>query len=219
MTESKITPGSKIHIEPLSPEKIPAAFAEDEGRRLVKLATDHLGADGVRYALIHLDDGVLWGRINGDRLSVPDMNDYWTPELRSVTVQQCRVFGDQGELFIWREAEGQWRGRVVIEGGATEVAMFEESQILYGDMAHDGTEGHDLPPPPRKSGFTAIYEFKKGTGIRQIVPIEATDALEKGERVTLTVRHYLTQDYDGQAKFFCSRLKSIGTRRPDRDGQ
>jgi len=203
---------SKIHIEPLSPGQIPPAFAEaeDEGRRLVKLAADHLGAGGASYALIHLDDGVLWGRVDGDKLTTPDPSE-WTPKLRTVTVQQCRVFGDKGELFIWREAEGRWRGRVVIEGGATDVAMFEEPQILYGDMAHDGTERHELPPPPKKSGFTAIYEFKKGTGIRQIVPIEAADVLKKDERVILTVRHYLTRDNDGQARFFCSRLKSIET--------
>ncbi len=212
MTES-------IRIEPLSPERIPAAFAEDEGRRLVKLATDHLGADGIRYALIHLDDGVLWGSVDGAKLSVPDPNDDWTPKLRSVTVQQCRVFGDRGELFIWREAENRWRGRVVIEGGDTDIAMFEEPQILYGDTAHDGDERRELPPPPAKPGFTAIYEFKKGTGIRQIVPIDATDAMERGERVTLTVRHYLKPDDDGQARFFCSRLKSIETRRPEKNGK
>ncbi len=210
---------SRIHIEPLSPEQIPAAFAEDEGIRLVKLATDHLGADGVSNALIHLDDGVLWGRVDGDKLCVPDANDDWTPKLRSVTVQQCRVFGDKGEVFIWREAEGRWRGRVVMEGGATEVAILEEPQILYGDTVHDGDKGHELPAPPKKAGFTAIYEFKKGTGIRQIVPIEATDALGKDERVILTVCHYLIPDDDGQARFYCSRLKSIKTGRPDKNGK
>jgi CRISPR-associated protein (TIGR03984 family) len=210
---------SKIQINHLSPEQIPGNFAEDEGKWLVDRAAEHLGRDGIRYALIHLDDGVLWGRVEGGKLSLPDANEHWTPKLRTVTLQQCRVFGDKGELFIWREAENRWRGRVVIEGGATEVAVFDESQILYGDMVHDGDKKHDLPSPPTKTEFTAIYEFSKGTGIRQIVPIDATAALEKGERVILTVRHYLKQDDDGQAKFFCSRLKSIETRRPDKDGK
>lgn len=208
----------KIHIAPLGPEKIPSDFAADEGQPLVRLAAEHLGAGSLRYALIHLDDGVLWGIVADGKLSVPDAHEHWTPPLRTVTVQQCRLFGDQGELFIWREAEGRWRGRVVKEEGETAVALLDEPQILYGDTAHDGSPDHKLPPPPQKDGFTAIYEFKKGTGIRQIVPLAVADALAKGERVILTVRHYLKPDEDGQAKFFCSRLQSIQTRRPDQHG-
>lgn len=190
----------KIRIEPLSPE---SNFADDEGRWLVNCAAEHLGAGGACYALIHLDDGVLWGRIDRHRLIVPSQSN-WTPELRSLAVQQCRVFGEKGELFILRESEGRWSGRVVIEDEAGYEAI-DEPQILNGRRVF-GDENH--LPPPAPSGFTPIFE--PDTGIRQIVPVVVTaNDFNQDKRVMLTVRHYLTADDDGQAGFFCSRLKDI----------
>ncbi len=184
-------------IEPL--EKIPADFAADKGQWLVETAAGFLGAGGVSYALIHADDGVLWGLVTGNQLTVPLPGD-WTPALRSTTIQQCRIFGDKGELFIWREAEDQWRGRVVIEDTNVAYEKIEEAQILYGNHVNSL---HAVP-----AGFTPIFE--KTTGIRQIVPVAITqDQFDKGKRVTLIVRHYLTADQEGQAVITLSRLVSV----------
>lgn len=183
-------------VEPL--EKIPADFAADKGQWLVETAAGFLGAGNVKYALIHADDGVLWGLVTGNQLIIPDSSD-WTPPLRSITIQQCRIFGDKGELFIWREAEDQWRGRVVIEDTNVAYEKIEEAQILYGNQVNS------LQAAP--AGFTPIFE--KTTGIRQIVPIAITQDQFEKKRVTLIVRHYLAADQEGQAIIPLSRLVSV----------
>jgi CRISPR-associated protein (TIGR03984 family) len=204
----------KPRIEKISPD---SNFADDEGEWLVICAANHLGAANVRYALIHLDDGVLWGRVEGDKLILPRPGD-WTPKLRSVTVQQCRLFGDKGELFIWRESEGRWRGRVVIEEGENYDPIIEP-QVLNGNRVYrNETEQARRVWATVPNGFTPIIELE--TGMHQIVPIEISERdFEANKRAFLTVYHYLSPDDDGQAKFFCSRLKSIEIRRPDRDGK
>lgn len=211
-TEIKTT--LKPRFKPLEPDAILSDFAANNGQWLIKTAREQCGADGVAYALIHADDGVIWAKVAGDALVYPPTDD-WTPELRTATIQQCRLFGDKGELFIWRTSDGevlrrdadekfiwqetgqQWRGRIVSEEEATGFS-FEERQVLYGSRIHK------LQPAP--TGFTPIFE--PTTGIRQIVPLAFTE-LKDNERVTLTVVNYLEQDDDGQARICCSRLKSI----------
>jgi CRISPR-associated protein (TIGR03984 family) len=206
----------KPRIEKISLGSIPDHFA-DEGKWLVTCATDHLGAANVSYALIHLDDGVLWGRVEGDKLIVPSQGD-WTPKLRSVTAQQCRLFGDKGELFIWRESESRWRGRIVIEEDENYDPIIEP-QILNGNRVYrNETEQERRVWATVPDGFTPIIEIE--TGMRQIVPIAISERdFQANKRACLTAYHYLAPDDDGQAKFFCSRLKSIETRRLDRDGK
>jgi CRISPR-associated protein (TIGR03984 family) len=188
---------SKPRIEPLG--DIPPNFAQDNGRWLVERAAGLFGVDGTKYALIHADDGVLWAIVNGNDLLYPTQSN-WTPQLRSKTIQQCRIFGTTGELFIWREGEHQWRGRVVLEEPGAEYELIEEAQILYGDRVH-----LSQPAPP---GFTAIYEAT--TGMRQIVPgLVTTSDFTRGCRMTLAVTHYLTADSHGQAGIYCSRLKDV----------
>lgn len=187
---------SRPRIEPLAQEKIPADFAGNNGQWLVECATGLLGVNGVSYALIHADDGVLWGLVNSNQLSRPSPSD-WSPELRTTTIQQCRIFGTKGELFIWREAEGQWLGRVVIEDANVTYEQIEEAQIMYGSRA-----GSSQSVP---AGFTPIFEVT--TGIRQIVPVTITqDQFDKGQRVVLNVKHYLSADQEGQAIIKLSRL-------------
>ena len=204
-------------IEKISPDSINTDFVEDDGMWLVTCAASHLGATNVSYALIHLDDGVVWGKVQGDKLVVPGQGD-WTPKLRSVTVQQCRLFGDKGELFIWRESEGRWRGRIVIEENET-YNLITEHQMLIGKRVYrNGTEQEQRVWLTVPDGFTPIIEIE--TGMRQIVPIEISDRdFQANKRAYLTVCHYLAPDDDGQAKFFCSRLKSIEARGTSGNGK
>jgi CRISPR-associated protein (TIGR03984 family) len=200
-------------IEPLKSEEIAASFA-DLPAGLAERAGSLGWADGVAYALIHADDGVIWGRIetNADapQLVVPDQSD-WTPPLRRETIQQCRIFGAQGEWFVWRTAENEWRGRLVIEEPEADYQPIEETQILIGSRVHR--------TQPAPAGFTAIYE--PGLGMRQIVPFTVPPEALKDEllnfkddrRVGLHVRHYLDEDEDGQARIVCSRLCKVDLER------
>ena len=186
-------------------KNIPPDFAENNGSWLVENAADLLILNESGYVLLHADDGVLWGRIEGGRLVTPPPSE-WTPSLRSLTIQQCRVFNSKGELFIWRESEGVWNGRALIEDGSAYRSM-EKSAILCGSR---------IVSHPAPQGFTPIIE--PGVGMRQIVPVQIPDdALRKDNkrefkddwRVVLRVVEYFSEDDDGQVIIVCSRLKAI----------
>jgi CRISPR-associated protein (TIGR03984 family) len=180
--------------------EIPPYFADGNGAWLVERALALLGASSVTHGLVHADDGVLWTIVRGNRMIFPSKGR-WTPELRSKTIQQCRLFGGRGELFIWREAEDRWRGRVAVDQPETVYRQIQEKHILYGDRLDTSVSA-----PP---GFTAIYEGT--TGMRQIVPCIVTDSdFDGGHRIALTVTHYLSHDQDGQALISYSRLNAVG---------
>lgn len=194
MTEFKPTPLPAM--TPLEPAAIPSDFADDGGVWLVRQAADLMDADTKLYALIHLDDGVLWGRVENGKLLVPLAQDCdWVPELRSLTIQQCRLFSRKGELFIWRIAEGQWRGRKALHDPAC--VFIKEEQLLLGNREE---KRFNLPPD-----FMAIREAS--TGLRQVVP--RTVKIGDDHRLALVVYHYLSEDGDGQANIKCSRLVDL----------
>jgi len=120
-------------------------------------------------------------------------------------VQQCRLFGDLGELFFWREVEGVWRGRKLVDVPGAHYEFISERPYLVGDHVYDPTHDRsssrlDTWPP----GFTPIIEV--ATGMRQIVPC----VVSGGQRARLTILHYLHEDEDGQSVIKCSRLKHVG---------
>lgn len=183
-------------MTPFEPAAIPSDFADGGGVWLAQQTADLVTTDQPLYALIHLDDGVLWGRVENGKLVVPLPTDCdWVPPLRTLTIQQCRLFSRKGELFIWRIAEGQWRGRKVLDAPDTHYETIEENQLLVGNQiaAH-------LP-----NGFMALRE--KSTGLRQVVPLTAK--IDDDHRLALVVHHYLSEDADGQANIKCSRLVDL----------
>jgi CRISPR-associated protein (TIGR03984 family) len=199
-----MTKKNKLPVTTLEPAEVGNSFAENAGAGLLKLAASIFKTQPSGFALIHADDGVLWGHIDAGRLSILSRSD-WTPDLRTTTIQQCRVFNLAGELFIWREAEGIWRGRLFVEDGI-ERPTISESAILYGNQ--EVKLPINLPP-----GFTAIRE--EGLGVRQIVPVAITQADFDGkppQRVKLGIIHYLAEDEDGQARIACSRLKKVASK-------
>ena len=182
-------------VEYLESAAIPTSFADAPGTWLTQWAQQLASADETVYVLIHADDGVLWGKII-DATVVTAPADPWVPTLRTKTVQQCRVFGSRGELFIWREAEDRWHGRVLIEEAAN-YCTIEEEQVLWGEMAKAST-----------SSFTPLFE--EGEGMHQVVPLIVTQAqVHAQHRVFLSVRHYLSEDDDGQSRIVYSRLNGL----------
>lgn len=186
-------------MTPYEPSAIHSDFAGNGGEWLVKQAVDLCDAESKLYALIHLDDGVLWGRVENDKLVVPSPADCdWVPTLRTLTIQQCRLFSRKGELFIWRIAEGRWRGRKVTDAPNTNYELIPEEQLLIGNQV-----AAKLP-----NDFMAIREAS--TGLRQVVPLTAT--IDDDHRLALVVHHYLSEDDDGQANIKCSRLVDLITK-------
>lgn len=205
------TKSPPVNSAPYAPAAF-SEFAKDVATWLVQQAAGLASAAQPVFLVIHADDGVIWGRIQNGVLSYPKPSA-WTPPLRAVTVQQCRLFGDLGELFIWREAEKVWRGRRLVDIPGVAYEVITERPYLVGDRIYDSErDSSDSRLTSWPQGFTPIIEI--ATGMRQIVPcaVSVNNAGEiiQGQRPRLTVLHYLHEDEDGQSLIKCSRLKHIG---------
>lgn len=136
--------------------------------------------------LLHADDGVIWGQLQGDNLALSSdafPNDVGVT-LRAKTVQQLRLFSEAGELLIWRDGAG-FQGRVVVDTAVKTDDYHDEDFLLWGTAigANDG--------------FTLLQEG--GRGLHHAPP-------GNGETARLKVRHYIQYDEVGQAHFSLSRV-------------
>jgi len=69
-----------------------------------------LSQQGMKYGLAtllaHADDGIIWGTLRDGRLCLS--GDYFpnvSPPFRTITLRECRLFGPDAELHVWRESE------------------------------------------------------------------------------------------------------------------
>jgi CRISPR-associated protein (TIGR03984 family) len=152
-----------------------------------------------RWLLAHCDGGVVWG-LRGD-------DDRWTlsgdvfPEmarpLDGASVQQLRVFGEAGELLVWRH-EGTLRARWLADRD-TDVPECakpddEEDRLLLGRKVERTSRG-----------FTLLND---GTGARHAPPV--TGPFHEGQRPRLRVRHYFEHDEEtGAVRVAASRLVAV----------
>jgi CRISPR-associated protein (TIGR03984 family) len=162
-----------------------------------------------QWLLAHADDGVIWGRLDdghlvtshdvaqGDAAASP-----YCAELRTVTLQQARLFGERAELLLWRDGDNVWHARVIREPeeGAGDKAdwldALEEWQMLWG------TQGN-----PLASTFTLLWDGAQG--LRHAVPMSLPLANDgKTTPPRLHVRHYLDKE-DDFARIVVSRLVSL----------
>jgi CRISPR-associated protein (TIGR03984 family) len=170
-------------------------------------APANLGS-GFAWALAHSDDGVTWGRFEEDsgcwRLGhdvVPEVS----PPIRIGALQELRVFGDGGEVLIWRTGDGL-RGRCIKDAergsprDATDpLAPSEESRILRGDRIREDAGG----------GFTRVTD---ATGAEQVLPLTLDKAQLRERKVRLRVKHYWVQDADnGTVRIAMTRLVRLTT--------
>lgn len=149
-------------------------------------------ARGLRYFLAHDYDGVIWGFIeNGEmKLSGEAFSEVAVP-LRILTLQEARLFGEAGELLVWRGQEA-WNGRFLSDDG--EDILGDEVHRLWGTASD---------PPGPQDGFTLMRD-----GVQDLLHAPPL-TLPRDARATLTVRHYLDYDDQGQAYIALSRLVSV----------
>jgi CRISPR-associated protein (TIGR03984 family) len=155
----------------------------------------------LNYLLAHAEDGVIWGRFDNNQLTtaekVFDKSKFNFPTLRLLTLQQCRVFGPNGEVLLWRTGE-QWRSRLVQDN--PEVDKIPERQILWG------THGE------KRGNFTLLWDGSQG--LKHAVPFTDIALDERNRlinRVRLIVHHYIDYDDSGVARIHLSRLVDLTT--------
>jgi CRISPR-associated protein (TIGR03984 family) len=146
---------------------------------------------GLVWALAHCDDGVTWGTYDagaktwhlGNRVA-PEVS----PPIRSKTLQELRLFGEGGEVLIWRTDEGL-QGRFLREAEppidrsdeANPLRPLDEPRILRGTLVLAECE----------HGFTHVGD---GAGAEQVLPLAVNKEQLRAAQVRLDVRHYYEVD-------------------------
>lgn len=150
----------------------------------------------LKFLLVHADDGVIWGRFDGNKFALSSdglfPNADGGPELRQETLQQARLFGPSGELLVWRSND-DFTARLIDDGETPpEEALADETYWLWGI-------GTDNP----KEGFTLMNDGQQG--LRHAPPLP----VGKDARAGLVVRHYIDYDEQGQFYIAVSRLVDL----------
>lgn len=143
---------------------------------------------GLTTLLAHADDGVIWGQFEAGawRLSNTAFPKI-SPLLRLETLQECRMFGEKAEVYLWRDDANRWQARLIEDDTGEETLTFDETQILWGTEAIQ-----------EKNGFTRLAD---GTMENQHTPPISRDRLNfdpdhNYRPLRLRIRHYLDTDHD-----------------------
>ena len=153
---------------------------------LSRLAQTHKLA----YLLSYHNDGLIWGMFNGNGWVLSAGKFRVSPEFRILTLQECRAFGLQAEILIWRDGD-KLKASLLTEGSGEEMPYFDRTYLLWGDNVVQ-----------HKEGFTLLREGAQG--LHHAVPLANATP-----RVQLKVRNYIGYDDCHQAYVKWSRLVKI----------
>lgn len=164
--------------------------------------TAQMNNNNLTYLLAFADDGVIWGRMDGDKLVIAheasqkeDKKNY--AQLRGKTLQQAHLFDEELEIRIFRDEMGNWKFKKIKDEGE----FITESQILWGDQLAEKDQPFD-------ENFTRLKAERKGIP-PQILPIKRKDYVN-AKPVRLVVRHMVDFDKDtGEAYIKISRLAGL----------
>ncbi len=117
---------------------------------------------------------------------------------------KARIFDEEKELYVWREKDSKFSGRLRKDGtGKDEIEFVESKQVMYGKKFER-----------IGNGFTKVSETK---GIEYIVPDICfnthNNLNESGITLVLYSRNYIGYNQIGQAGFVDCRfvkIKAIG---------
>lgn len=152
-------------------------------------------AHGLTTLLAFADDGVVWGRIeeNGKLLTAYEAVGSGAA-LRPITLQEARLFGEDGEVLVWKTRDG-FKARYLTDHGFKTTQ--DERMLLWGDTS----EG-------LKNGFSLLRDGAQG--MAHAVPFEVKPGTSDRNPATpprLVVRHLIEQDETtGMARIAASRL-------------
>lgn len=155
---------------------------------------------GFTWLLAHCRDGVTWGRRENSRwrLSSEPFPDL-CPAVSRDNLLEMRLFGEKGEIMLWRSDE-EFQGRRLVDEPHQPVDSptrpDDETRILMGDRLVEKL----------KDRFSRVGT---ASGIQHAVPLECTEKDFTSGRwpLRLRVRHYFEQDpQTGAVRVAASRL-------------
>lgn len=155
----------------------------------------------LKYLLAHAEDGVIWGhfREQNYQLVTSGDNDVFPQltTLRLCTLQQCRIFGKNTEVMLWKVGQDDWKARSIEDKHLSKEDYIPEDQILWGTKAEK-----------ESNGFTLVADGSQG--LRHAVPLINITFKGKDSRpLRLKVRHYIDYDESGVARIYLSRLVDL----------
>ncbi|MGH2733357.1 MAG: type III-D CRISPR-associated protein Csx19 [Actinomycetota bacterium] len=185
-----------------------AGAPEDAG----SLLSECRGPDtSALWLLAHCDDGVTWGRCDGSRLLLScSQHENWpTPRPTARNLQQLRLFGERGEVLVWRreDAGDALAGRLLADGAEQPhpddpARPCEELYLVLGTRIAEGGEATG-------DGFTAVTD---AAGRVQVLPLGlGRDTPDWGRPAAcLRISHYLERDEEtGCVRIAASRLVAL----------
>lgn len=158
----------------------------------VKWFEEKAQAYDLKWLLVHADDGVIWGKMQNGQLQLA--SSIYVPKLRAITIQTAYLFGESGELLLWKTGNMRWKSRILKEGLGTEVECYDEERLLWGDTIEKDEQG-----------FMLLCQGSEG--LRHALPLETENKNICHPKIK--VRHFLDYDDDGQAYIKFSRLVSL----------
>jgi CRISPR-associated protein (TIGR03984 family) len=151
----------------------------------------------LRYLLAHAEDGVIWGHFKDGELVTSGDVFSQCAKLRSPTLQQCRIFGKNAEVMLWKVGQN-WKARSIEDGHLSKHDYIPEDQILWGTQ----------PEGQPKKDFTLVSDGSQG--LKHAVPLTGINFKGKDSRpLRLQVRHYIHYDESGVARIYLSRLVNL----------
>lgn len=184
-------------------EKSLKSFSQNPHTWLTAYAKQH----SLTYILAHAIDGVIWGLYDPvtDTLTTShDAAPSISPKILPDTLQQLRLFSEEGgELYLWRTGE-DWTGRFLSDEKSDSPMALDEAYVLWG--THLSKE-----PTSQLDAFTVVADGIQG--LRHAVPIsrdQLTGFNGVQRPLRLMLRHYLSCDAStGQQFITHTRLRCI----------
>lgn len=208
-----------------------------EGKKsLEEWLKNYVVENGANYLLAHADDGVIWGKIEGDKQTGYKLKTSRgslegcilkgkeieaalkvCPELRLKTLQQARLFSGGAELLLWRADENYFQARVIEDEGRFQAWLAQssiaEDQAQIIDRYSEAIDEEQILWGTdgmllQPSYFTLMSDGAQG--LRHVVPLNAEGAFgEKSRPLRLLVRHYVKEDATGFTRITVSRLVGL----------
>lgn len=154
----------------------------------------------LQYLLAHAEDGVIWGhfREQNYQLATSGDDDVFPQltTLRLCTLQQCRIFGKNTEVMLWKVGQDDWKARSIEDKYMSEEDYISENQILWGTKAEK-----------ESNGFTLVSDGSQG--LKHAVPLSGSFKGKDSRLLRLKVRHYIDYDESGVARIYLSRLVDL----------
>jgi CRISPR-associated protein (TIGR03984 family) len=178
-------------------EKVNSNFTSDDFKQWLQKKAEELQSSEI-YMLSFHDDGVVWGKVKRGSLITSDFAGSPSPEFRPQTLQELRLFGEKGQLHVWRIGEGEFKASLASDGDAGEYEFLQtEEQVLHGTHFDGGN-----------SDFMIVRDGSEG--LKHTFPIIDKSKFDGKKRpLRLKVNHYLEYDQDGCARIAYSRLVGV----------